>query len=186
MDTGLAEEDPSFVPAAEQAGEHIAISVPVLAQGIIGRVGGLVARCRPGEPCHRRHLGAQERGRAFREHIPGRLFQHPAYLGPSVRSRHLIPESDVVRAHLHLQFQDHLLLRLAGSLPVCIACFHEAKHAPVRPVMHRGELDRRHAVIIGHRILGETGQYESLGEIPDIGPETQRRRLQEGHTVIGH
>ena len=186
MDTGLAQQDPSLVPVAEQAGEHVAIPVPVLAQGVIGRVGGLVTRRRAGKSRHRRHLRAQEGSRSFRKNISGRFFQHPADLGRPVRGWNPIAESDVVRAYPHLQFQNNLLFRLADSFPVCTTYLHEAENTPVRPVVHRGELDRGHAVIIGHRILGETGQQESLGEIPDIGPETQRRRLQEGHAVIGY
>ncbi len=186
MDTGLAQQDPSFVPVAEQAGEHVAIPVPVLAQGVIGRVGGLVTRRRAGESRHRRHLRAQEGSRSLGEHISCRLLQHPADLGRPVRGRNPISESDVVRAYPHLQFQNHLLLRLTDTFSIHTARFHKAEHAPVRPVMHRGELDRRHAVIIGHRIFGETGQQKSLREIPDIGLEAQRRRLQESHPVIGY
>ena len=186
MDTGLAEQDPSLVPVAEQTRKHIAIPVPVLAQGVIGRVGGLITRCRPGESRHRRHLRAQEGSRSLGEHKSCRLLQHPADLGRPVRGWNPIAESDVVRAYPHLQFQNNLLLRLTDSFPVCTARFHEAEHAPVRPIMHCGELDCRHVIIISHRILGETGQQEPLRKVPDIGLEAQRRGLQEGHPVIGY
>jgi len=186
MDTSLAEQDPSLVPVAEQTREHIAKAVPVLAQGVIGRVGGLVTRRRAGKSRHRRHLRAQEGGRPFREYISCRLLQHPAYLRSTVRGRNPIPERHVVRAYLHLQFQNNLLLQLADSFPVCTARFHEAEQASVRPIMHRGELDCRHVIIISHRILGESGQQEPFGEIPDIGLEAQRRGLQKGKPVISH
>ena len=169
---GLAEEHPAVAPVAEQRREHVAVAVPVLAQGLVGPVVRLIAGRGAGEAGHGAHHRAQEGRRPVREHVPRRLLRDDADLRIRLRRINLVPERDVVRAHL----DDNV----DGGLPV----LREGENAPVRAVMDGRGLDSRDAVVVGHGLLGEAGEGEAGGEVADVGLQAERRRRHERRPVI--
>ena len=172
---GFAEERPAVVPVAEQCREHVAVAVAVLAQGLIGLIIRLIAGRSTGEAGHRPHHRAQKARRPVPKHVPRRFLRNHTHFRVGLGRIDPVAERNVVRAHLE------------DNIHQLLSILDEGEHGPVGLIVHGRLLDGRDAVVVGNRPFQEpAGQTDPLGEIADIGLQTQRRAPQERNSIIGH
>ena len=175
VNTRLGNQHPTFVTRAEQARERITFTPSVFPQGIIHRIGSLIAGRGAGKTAHGLRLRTKEGSAAFGQNEARSLFRHHCTHAVALRIK-FITECHVVAAHVELHVHH--------PFPILV----ERTNGLRGLYVHVAALDGAQVVFDFFRPDAEfcVGQGHALRPVTQVRAHAQRRIFQEHHAVVCH